>query len=48
MKILLLGDVMGPSGREAVKKYLPDLVKEKNIGFSSRLHLLLWDKKTGV
>ena len=24
---------MGPSGREAVKKYLPDLVKEKNIGF---------------
>ena len=31
MKILLLGDIMGPSGREVVYNKLPNLIKEKNI-----------------
>ena len=34
MRILILGDVMGPSGRNAVKKKLPQLIKEKKIDFS--------------
>ena len=34
MKILVLGDVMGPSGRNAIKKYLPTLLKENKINFS--------------
>ena len=33
MKILLLGDIMGPSGREAIYNKLPNLIKEKNINF---------------
>ena len=33
MKILLLGDIMGPSGREVVYNKLPNLIKEKNINF---------------
>jgi 2',3'-cyclic-nucleotide 2'-phosphodiesterase len=33
MNILLLGDIMGPSGREALYKNLPKLIKEKKINF---------------
>ena len=33
MNILLLGDVMRPSGRNAVIKKLPELIKKKNIDF---------------
>ena len=33
MKILLLGDIMGPSGREVISNKLPNLIKEKNINF---------------
>ena len=33
MNILLLGDIMGPSGREAVNKKLPNLIKKKKIDF---------------
>ena len=33
MNILILGDIMGPSGREAIIKKLPDLIKEKKIDF---------------
>ena len=33
MNILLLGDVMGPSGREAIIKKLPNLIKQKKIDF---------------
>ena len=33
MRILILGDVMGPSGRNAVKKKLPQLIKEKRLIF---------------
>ena len=33
MKILLLGDIMGPSGREVIYNKLPNLIKEKNINF---------------
>ncbi|NQT22003.1 MAG: TIGR00282 family metallophosphoesterase [Candidatus Omnitrophica bacterium] len=33
MKILLVGDIVGRPGREAVKKLLPGLVKKKNIEF---------------
>ena len=29
MNILLLGDIMGPSGRKALIKKLPDLIKQK-------------------
>ena len=34
MKILVLGDVMGPSGREAVQRYLPEIIKNNGINFS--------------
>ena len=33
MKILLLGDIIGPSGREVIYNKLPNLIKEKNINF---------------
>ena len=33
MNILILGDIMGPSGREAIIKKLPDLIKKKKIDF---------------
>ena len=33
MKILILGDIMGPSGREVIIKKLPDLIKQKKIDF---------------
>tara|TARA_Y100000590_G_scaffold275516_1_gene309355 strand:+ start:1545 stop:2354 length:810 start_codon:yes stop_codon:yes gene_type:complete len=33
MNILLLGDIMGPSGREAIVKKLPDLIKKKEVDF---------------
>ncbi len=34
MKILILGDVMGLSGRKALKKYLSEVIKKNNIDFS--------------
>ena len=34
MKILVLGDVMGFSGREAIKKYLPKIIEDNQIDFS--------------
>ena len=33
MNILILGDIIGPSGREAVIKKLPNLIKQKKIDF---------------
>ena len=33
MNILLLGDIMGPSGRKAVIKNLPNLIKKKKLDF---------------
>jgi len=33
MNILLLGDVLGPSGRKAVIEKLPELIKKKKIDF---------------
>lgn len=33
MNILILGDIMGPSGREAIIKKLPNLIKKKNLDF---------------
>jgi len=33
MNILLLGDIMGPSGRQAITEKLPDLIKKKKIDF---------------
>jgi len=33
MNILILGDIMGPSGREAIIKKLPNLIKQKKIDF---------------
>ena len=33
MNILILGDIMGPSGREAIIKKLPGLIKKKTIDF---------------
>ena len=35
MNILILGDIMGPSGREAIIKKLPNLIKKKKIRFCS-------------
>ena len=34
MRILVLGDVMGLSGRSALKKRLPKLLNENEINFS--------------
>ena len=34
MKILVLGDVMGPSGRKALKKNLADIIKKNNVDFT--------------
>ena len=34
MKILVLGDVMGFSGRKALKKNLPEIIEENKIDFS--------------
>ena len=34
MKILLLGDIIGPSGREAIIKNLPKIIKKKKIDFT--------------
>ena len=33
MNILILGDIMGPSGREAIIKKLPNLIEQKKINF---------------
>ncbi len=33
MNILVLGDVMGPSGVKAIKEKLPQIIKEKNVDF---------------
>ena len=33
MNILLLGDVIGPSGRKAISKKLPELIKKKKLDF---------------
>ena len=33
MNILILGDIVGPSGREAIIKKLPNLIKKKNLDF---------------
>ena len=33
MNILILGDIVGPSGREAIKRKLPELIKKKKIDF---------------
>ena len=33
MNILILGDIIGPSGREAIIKKLPNLIKKKNLDF---------------
>ena len=33
MRILFLGDIVGPSGCKAVKKYLPELIIKENLDF---------------
>ena len=33
MNILILGDIVGPSGREALIKTLPNLIKNKKLDF---------------
>ena len=33
MKILILGDIMGPSGMRAIKERLPELIKVKEVDF---------------
>ena len=33
MNLLILGDIMGASGRKALKKKLPDLIKSNKIDF---------------
>ena len=43
MKILILGDVMGPSGVSAIKKRLPNIIKDKGIDF---YHYYQLDLKT--
>ena len=34
MRILVLGDLMGMSGRKVIKKKLPKIIKENKIDFS--------------
>ena len=33
MKILFLGDVVGPSGCKSVQDHLPQIIKENNVDF---------------
>ena len=33
MRILFLGDIVGPSGCNVVKRFLPDIIKKKNLDF---------------
>ena len=33
MKILFLGDIVGPSGCKVVKNHLPKIIKQKNLDF---------------
>ena len=33
MNILILGDIVGPSGRDAIVKKLPNLIKRKKLDF---------------
>ena len=33
MKILILGDIMGSSGRDVIKNKLPNIIKKHNLGF---------------
>ena len=33
MNILILGDIVGPSGREALTTKLPSLIEKKNLDF---------------
>ena len=33
MNILILGDIVGPSGREAIINKLPNIIKKKKIDF---------------
>ena len=33
MRILFLGDIVGPSGCNVVKKFLPNIIKEKDLDF---------------
>ena len=33
MNILILGDIIGPSGRKALTQKLPDLIKKKKLDF---------------
>ena len=33
MNILLLGDIVGQSGRQAIAEKLPDLIKKKKLDF---------------
>ena len=33
MKILVLGDVMGPSGVKAIKERLPKIINDKKVDF---------------
>ena len=33
MNILICGDIVGKSGREAVEKYLPDIIEKEKIEF---------------
>ena len=34
MKILILGDIMGPSGRKALKKNLSNIITDNEINFT--------------
>ena len=34
MNILILGDVMGPAGREALLNNLPNIIEEKRVDFT--------------
>ena len=33
MRILFLGDIVGPSGCKVIKKYLPEIIKQKDLDF---------------
>ena len=33
MRILFLGDIVGPSGCNVVKRFLPDIIKKRDLDF---------------
>ena len=41
MNILICGDIVGRSGRDAIEKFLPSIIKQENIEFVIELYFFI-------